>query len=177
PHFYFVVGVTAEVTLSGTFNDYGGQGVVSYSGNYEAPLYNLWQPGPDLLQPSPSRWWPFVYSWKPADGNVVHFPFYQTFMAPGWGIPNGTGNFFIYYAQLTSQTNYQPPLTRNRLTYESELGNGTEYADAGLSSQRIIYPFYAGAGSSDVDLGASGMLPQFRLEVKGSHALYSTGDA
>jgi hypothetical protein len=256
-HFYAVIGVTAEVTLSGTFNDYGspgyngnaigqyagiapgtgyaindeiiliggtisayghitsiggggtvtgfvldylGQGYVPgnysttssgsghglivhvtsvggspYSGTTEFPLWNCVQHGPDLIYAASSRWWPYVYKWAPSDGNVIHFPEWQN--VSNRNIPNGNTFFNAYYFQMTKLSKYHPPLTYNRMAFEQELGSGTEYANAGLAGQQIIYPYYAGAGSSDIDLGVTGLLPDWRIEIKGSNALYPTGDA
>ena len=171
--FYFLIGMTAELTLSGTFNDYGAPGPVSYSGTYEMPLWNCAQHGSDLVNAGASRFWPFIYKWVPADGNVVTFPFVQ---ASSFGITSNAVVHF-YYAQLSAQSKNKAPITFNRMNFEQELGSGTEYSDAGLSSQQIIYPFYAGLESSKIDLGSSGLLPDIRVEIKGSNALYSQGDA
>jgi hypothetical protein len=180
PHFYSLIAVTIEFLMSGTFNDYGNpDGGSSFSEIQEYPLWNLNAHGPDLINAAGSRWWPFVYDWKPSYGNVVNFP--QSIspatgvIIPGYGVSNG--NVHFYYSQLTSKTNFQPPITYNRLAFESQLGSGSEYSNAGLSGQQIIYPHYAGLGSSDIDLGASAMLPDMRIEVRGSHALYPSGDA
>lgn len=139
----------------------------------EYPLWNAAQHGPDLANAAGYRWYPYIYSWRPSDGATV------TIQAVGSGaaIPNNRGNVRVYYAQLNSNSHLQPPITFNRMTFEQSLGNGTEYSDAGLTSQQIIYPFYAGLGSSDMDLGTTGLLADWRVETKGSHCLYSTGDA
>jgi hypothetical protein len=174
PHFYFLVAVTVELLLTGTFNDYGNpDGASAYSVTQELPLWNLNAHGPDLINAAGSRWWPWVYDWKPSYGNVVKFP---QWASPA-SILGANGNVHFYYAQTTSKTKFMPPIAYNRLAFESQLGSGTEYSDAGLSSQQIIYPHYAGLGSSDIDLGASAMLPDMRVEVRGSFALYPSGDA
>src|SRR5262249_13700994 len=74
-------------------------------------------------------------------------------------------------------TKLQTPLAFNRMNFEQTLGSGSEFSDAGLSAQQIIYPFYAGIGSSNADLGSSAMLPQCRVGLQGSHALHPPGDA
>src|SRR5260370_743272 len=177
-NFYFVVGVTAEVSLSGTFNDYGGQGSQAWGPTvYEYPLWNAANHGPDLVDASVARWWPWVFKWVSADGATVTFPFIQALLAPSYGLPNANGNLHIYYAQLSASSHTQVPITLNRMAFESKLGSGSEYSNAGLSSQQIIYPYYAGLGSSNMDLGVTGLLPDTRIEGKCSHALYSRGDA
>src|SRR6185437_6549574 len=40
----------------------------------------------------------------------------------------------------------------------------------------IEYPWYAGMGSPDIDLGSSGTIPQLNAEVQGKFSLYPTGD-
>jgi hypothetical protein len=176
-NFYFLIGVTVETSLTGSFNDYGAQGSSSYTSFVsEYPLWNSSLHGPDLVDASGSRWWPFVYKWVPGDGAVVTLPFIVSFGAPSWGIPNGNGNIHFYYAALSALNKRIVPATSFRLTFESQLGNNNA-AYAGFSGQQIIYPFYAGASSPNFDLGAMGMIQDTRVEVMGSHTLYKTGDA
>lgn len=148
----------------------------AWGGVYEQPCWNAAQHGPDLIHAGGARHWPFVYSWRPSDGNVVKF-FGNGFGDFTYGIPNGNGTVYVYYARKNSSTKHLTPLAFNRMHFEQELGDGSEFSDAGLSAQQIIYPFYAGIGSSRADLGTTGMLPQWRVEVKGSHALHPRGDA
>jgi hypothetical protein len=177
PHFYFLIGVTAEVSLSGAFNDYGGQGSSAWGPTvYEYPLWNAALHGPDLIDASGARWFPFVYKWVPGDGPVVALPFVASFMAPAWGIPNGNGNIHLYYAQLSALTNYQAPAAKFRLTFESQLGNNNA-AYAGFTSQQTIFPEFAGASSPNYDLGATGMIQLARPEILGSFSTYPRGDA
>ncbi len=165
-NFYAVIGVSIEDSYSVTFDDYGGQGVQHYSGNYQIPCWNELHNGPDPTHSSALRNYPYCYRWEPGYGATIYFDFPEFFIY----------TVTIYYAQLTSATSNQPPITRQRLAFEAELGSGTEYSDAGLSAQQIIYPMYAGAGSSDIDLGSGGVIPQLQAEVQGKFGLYSTGD-
>jgi len=169
--------VTAEVALSGTFNDYGGDGPTSWSGTYEAPLWNCAQHGPDLIDAACARFYPFIYRWTPVDGPTITFPFLTFFSGITGGLPNFNGNFHFYYAQISAANKNESPLARLRLNFEPQLGVGTEYADAGLGAQQIVYPYYAGLGSSELDLGASGLIPNLRAETYGSNVVYPTGDA
>lgn len=173
-HFYAVIGVTLVQNYSVTFNDYGGNGPVTLTGSYEVPLWNELQTGPDPTNPNSYRSYPNVYRWQPSYGAVVHVD----------GIPQGqvplnptVTTLKVYYSQLTTATSFLPPITKMRLAFEPELGSGTEYADAGLTAQQVIYPMYAGMGSSDLDLGSGGAIPQLQAEVQGKFGLYATGDA
>lgn len=181
--FYAVIAVTIQcglVTTPFTFTDFGAQGPSTYYGPYnyyEFPLWNAAHHGPDLSDPNLARFPYFI--WAPSDG--------PTILVPEEGILERIGNlnmpnpgsaqapfgqdfiYNIYYAATTSATSFKSPLARNRLTFESQLGSGSEYSDAGLPSQRIIYPPYAGIESDSIDLGATGALPSLRLEVQASY--------
>jgi hypothetical protein len=175
--FYFLVGVTAEVVLSGTFNDYGGQGSQAWGPTTtEYPLWNAALQGPDVVDASGARWWPYVYKWVPGDGATVTLPFVASFSAPAYGLPNANGTLHFYYAQLSATLNHVSPAAHARLTFESEIGNNNA-AYAGFTAQQVIMPEFAGASSPDMDLGASGLIPQMRVEIMGSHSIYSRGDA
>lgn len=176
-NFYFLIGVTVEVVRSGTFNDYGGQGSNAWGPvTMEYPLWNAVQHGPDLVNASGARFYPFIYKWLIGDGATVTLPFINAFSAPAWGIPNGNGNIHFYYAQLSAENKHQVPATTFRLTFEPQLGNNNA-AYAGFTSQQIIYPEYAGASSPNIDLGAAGMIQDTRAEVMGAFSVYPTGDA
>jgi hypothetical protein len=179
PNFYFVVAVTADVTLSATFDDYGAPGPnVVAPAVYEYPLWNVWEHGPDLVNAGTMRWYPWIYSWRPAMGALVQLPFFENFMAPSHGLPNATGDVNIYYAQKSAVIKHQTPLQFNRFEFETSLGNGDEYSDAGLGSQQVIQPEFAGVESSDMDLGSSGAIPAWRFEIVGSYNfLPPRGDA
>src|ERR1700722_1502361 len=179
-NFYAVVGVTVELTLSGTFNDYGAGGSTSWGPTvYEYPLWNKQNAGPDIADTSGARWWPYTFWWNSTFGATVKFPDWGTLST----LPAASGFVNIYYAQLSSISHTQAPIAFNRMTFESQLGNGPEFSgdfnntSTPLSSQQIIYPEYAGLGSPDIDLGATGLLPTINVEVQGSHCLYSRGDA
>jgi Putative phage tail protein len=168
-NFYYVIAVTLEASYSFAVNDYGAQGPETLTGSYEIPLWNELETGPDPTDPMSYRCWPFCYRWQPGYGATVNIDA-ETFPA---------GTLKIYYAQLTSATSHLPPIQKLHLAFESELGSGSEYADAGspFSSQQIIYPHFAGLGSSEVDLGSGGAIPQLLPEVRGKWGVYPTGDA
>lgn len=170
PAFYCLIAITAPQPYSFTFDDYGSQGLQTITGDWEVPFWNELEQGPDPTHPSTFRFTPYCYRWEPSYG-----PFIYIDTQFGYG-----ANINIYYAQINfaaSSPPGNPPLTRLRLAFESQLGSGTEYADAGLSAQQIIYPHFAGCGSSDIDLGASGALPQLIPEVRGKWGVYPSGDA
>src|SRR6516164_5692789 len=96
-------------------------------GTQEYPLYNIWQPGPDLINAWAMRWWPWVYSWKPGSANVLFYG--NGFGDFTYGIPHGDGFVDLYYAKL-ARTKPKSPMSFNRFTFEPVLANGTEYADA-----------------------------------------------
>jgi hypothetical protein len=174
--FYFVIAVTYGFHFVGTFSDYGGPIAVPYDVTCELPLWNAVQHGPDLLSAGASKYYPWVYKWAPSDGNVVTLPF-TPLAGPPW-LGTYTGNCTVYYAQLSAAIKHHSPSNRMCLTFEPVLGDGAEYSDAGLSSQQILYPEYAGAGSPDFDLGTAGVIPSTSLEIKGSFArFHPRGDA
>src|SRR6202789_2790542 len=167
PHFYAVVGVSMSQSYSVTFNDYGGTGPVTLTGSYEIPVWNELHVGPDPTGNSGYRNWPYCYRWQASYGAELFVDAPELLDA----------TITIYYAQLMAATSFLPPLQKERLGFEPSLGSGTEYADAGLSSQQIIYPMYAGVESSSIDLGSGGVIPQLQAEVQGKWGLYSAGDA
>jgi len=177
PNFYFVVGVTAEVDLSGTFNDYGGPGSVPYSGTYDTPLWNVNYAGPDPTSQNGYREYPATYQWFPYSGPTVVFPASVPYLS-GW-----TGYVTVYYAALAPNTFHlaykgkdgsDVPITALRLAFESQLGGGTEFAN--YPTQRIIYPEYAGMESSDFDMGSSGVAAATLPEIMGMFPVWPTGD-
>lgn len=165
--FYSVIGVTITSSYSVTFDDYGGSGPQTFSGMFEVPLWNELMIGPDPTHSSALRNFPYCYRWQPSYGATIFVD------SPDFA----TDEVTIYYTQTTPATSNQGPLTHNRLSFEAQLGSGSEYSDADLSSQQIIYPMFAGIESSEIDLGSSGALPQIQAEVQGKFGLYSTGDA
>jgi hypothetical protein len=165
--FYAVVGVTLAKTYSVTFDDYGGQGPQTLAGTYNIPLWNNLHAGPDPTGNSGYRNFPYTYRWQPSYGGFVYFDDFKA----------GTiGDITIHYAQLIAATSFLPPIQKERLTFEASLGEGTEYSDASLSAQQIIYPMYAGLESSSIDLGSGGVIPQLQAEVQGKWGLYPQGD-
>lgn len=166
--FYAIVGVSLQATYSAVFNDYGGTGSQSPSGTYQIPLWNELETGPDPTDPMSYRCWPYCYRWQPG------YPGGNTFYIDAEAFPGGT--LTVYYARLMAATSFHPPIAKLRLVFEAKLGSGTEYADANLTSQQIIYTMFAGLGSSNIDLGSAGVIPQMQAEVQGKWSLYSAGD-
>ena len=165
PHFYAVIGVTVNVDFSETFDDYGGTGPVTVSGTWEVPLWNRQFIGPDPTGSSAQRNYPFGYNWQPGMGPVIALDVYP------W---REGATFNVYYAQLMAATSYVPPIAKLSLAFENILGSGSEYD--GFSAQQIQYPWYAGLGSPDIDLGSSGAIPALKAEVQGKFGIYPTGD-
>lgn len=168
PYFYMVVAVTATMPYSATFNDYGGAGSSSVSGSYEVPLWNQLEIGPDPTNANQHRNFPFCYRWQPSYGATV-----QVDALPDSNFA-GISAITVYYAQLMSATSHQPPTQRMRLSFEAQMGSGAEYS--GFTAQQIIYPQFAGVGSPNIDLGASGSIPAIKAELKGKWGIYSSGD-
>ena len=168
-HFYFVMAVTLVATYSLTVDDYGSSGSETLSGSYEIPLWNELENGPDPTGPMSYRCWPFCYRWRPDFGPTIYVDA-EAFPA---------GELKIYYAAAHQTLDYQPPMTAMGLTFENELGSGSEYSDAGspFDAQQIIYSHFAGLESSNIDLGSSGALPQLNPEVRGKWGVYPSGDA
>ena len=167
PHFYFVIGVTISASYSFPVNDYGGQGPQTLTGSFEIPLWNELETGPDPTDPSSYRNWPFCYRWQSGMG--------ATIQVDAESFPTGTVK--VYYAQLTAATSYQPPITKLFMAFEPQLGSGDEYANGFNPGQQIIYPQFAGLQSSEINLGASGALPQLNPEVAWKWGIYPSGDA
>jgi hypothetical protein len=174
--FFAVIGVTFNCELSGTFDDYGAAGSVVYDdAAQEFPMWNCALHGSEITDPNHMRLYPYVYSWRPSDGPTILLPF---------GTPAGTGrtgftptsSITIYYAQLSSLIGNVSPLSKLMLEFESSLGNNASiYTPA--PSQQITYPQYAGVGSTSLDLGSAGTIPQLRAELLGSHFFFPSGDA
>lgn len=169
-NFYMVIGVTLTLPYSVTFNDYGGTGPVTASGNFDMPMWNSVETGPNPTRPNAYSKAPFTFRWSPSYGNRVWIDSWE------WGtLPSSRGDLNIYYFQFMEATSYESPLAKNRLAFEPQLGSGDEYD--GYSSQQIIYPMYAGVGSQNIDLGTTGTLPSLQVETKASFGTYATGDA
>ncbi|HLW51327.1 MAG TPA: phage tail protein [Candidatus Angelobacter sp.] len=156
---YAVIGVTMQTPYSVTFNDYGGSGSISLSGNFDTPCWNENFHGPDPANQSGYRNFPFIYRIIP--GYVV----FDNPISVGVSVT-------IHYAKLI---NNKVPLAQLRLSFESTLGSGSEYA--GFSAQQLLYPQYAGAGSPDLDLGSGPAIPNINLELMGAFPVYASGDA
>src|SRR5208282_128651 len=153
-HFLALIAVVADMNFGTgfTFNDYGSPGPVGFGQYSSICLWNAAQLGPDLMDGNSFRNWPWVYRWRPDFG--------ATFYTDGQFGSAPFGALTAYYAQITSADNYTSPLNRNRLSFEAVLGSGDEYS--GYSAQQIEYPWYAGAGSPNIDLGSSGTLPALK---------------
>jgi hypothetical protein len=180
-NFYFVIAVTLTASYSFNVNDYGGPGPQTLSGNWEIPLWNELELGPDPTNPMSYRCWPFCYRWQPGMGATVKID--------SVAFPVGTIN--VYYASSEVPGGlfglfggHQPPITQLDLAFEPTLGSGNEYANAGndptghpYTEQQIIYPHFAGLQSSELNLGASGTIPQLNPEIRGKWGVYASGDA
>lgn len=167
--FYSVIGVSVTTPyLSQTTNDYLSPTgtVVIPSGSFETPMWNLAFNGPDGNDPTGYQYYPFVYIWTPAAGAVVTVP----------RVPLAIANYTVYYTQKSSVIGHKSPLAYMRLTFEPTLGDGPEYTGS-LSTQQVLMPPYAGAGSTTYDLGAEGMIPDVRPEVQFPFGVYPSGDA
>jgi hypothetical protein len=176
PYFYSITGVTLEVAYSETFNDYGSHGSQTLTGTFEVPLWNQLFAGPDPTASSDPRNFPYCYRWNPlADGAMIHIDNLAFGALP-------TGTLRIYYTQMVRATKYQPPISRMRLAFENILGSGDEYdgnvagTSTPLATQQILYPHYAGLGSSEIDLGSTGTIPAIKQEVQAKWGISSGGD-
>ena len=171
-HFYAVIGVSITQPYSESFNDYGG-GPQSVSGNFEVPLWNELIAGPDPTGNSAYRNWPYCYRWQPSYGAVVQCDASDVFTG---------ATVTVYYAQLSSATLPDTPISKLRMHFEAELGNGDEYdgnvqgTSTPLSTQQILYPWYNGCGSASLDLGSSGAIPSITPEMLSKFAIYPRGD-
>jgi hypothetical protein len=85
-----------------------------------------------------------------------------------------TGVIFVYYGY--TEANHDNPLTYIKYEFEAELGSGNEF-NGSLSGQQVEYPELSGVGGVQVDLGASGTVPELDLEPQGLYSLTKTGQA
>lgn len=172
PRFYAVIAVTVAEEYSVMFDDYGGSGPQTLTGMYDVPLFNDSFVGPNPSYPNSYRFAPYTYRWNPTYGNFVYFDAVENrFDNPLAGL-----TATVHYAQLTYVRGYiQSPLETLRLTFESELGNGPEFAGP-LATQQIIYDEYCGLGSASMDCGSSAMIPTLQFEGMGSYTVYGNGD-
>jgi hypothetical protein len=170
--FYAIVGVSIVAPYSVTFNDYGSQlGSATYSGNYEIPFWNANHQGPDPVWQATLRRSPFIFRWLPGQGPTITLD---------WLSVAGTANFswpapftiHIYY--MANTPGHASPLgSFPGNTFESSLGNGSEYLFS--PTQQIIYPYFAGVGILGADVGMSQTLPLFNYEVMGGFPLMING--
>jgi hypothetical protein len=153
-YFLGVVGCTVNVNLTGSFNDYGGDGSLSYNLTQGKPLWNQHYQTADGSAGSSKA--PYTYDWVPADGRTIYF-------ANGTGALNGK-TVTVYYA-------YYPwpvmPLPWVNLQFETYLGQA-----AGIGS----YNWVSGLYSPSFDLGMSNLFPSIAMECIGSLALFPSGD-
>src|ERR1019366_1241623 len=155
-----------------SYDDYGGPGVTPYSGVAQIPLWNMAQIGPNPSLPNGAQQWPYVYKWTPSDGATLYLPSNEggQFPSPILGTLN------IYYAAFDGATEGPPIKELSQLTFEDQLGNGPEFD--GTEPFQIICPMYAGLGSGNIDLGATGVLSVMKAEVQGKYCMMPTyGDA
>jgi Putative phage tail protein len=171
-HFYALIAVTSTENYDVTFNDYGSTGSRELTGSFERPWWNLHYQRPNATDDYDNL--PCFFYWSPGSGPTIDFEhlgspgdlnFYYAATLPGGNTVAGSNN--------ESGAN---PLAALRLSFESVLGTGPEYGST-YQSQQILYPHYAGVGSSNFDLGITGMAPAVRLEILGSYPSLATGDA
>ena len=175
--FFCVLGVTMAAFNQATVNDYGDPAGSHYIVNEDylggqvnrRPLWNLATAGPDPGDPSGLRNWPFCYHWQPGDGPSITIP--ALAIGGFWSLVPGLV-VRIYYAK---KSGFNYPMGKLRLTFEPQLGDGSQYGTK-YASQQIIYPAFAGVGSPNLDLGAAGVMPDIKMELLGSYPLYATGD-
>ena len=172
--FYAVVAVTQTIPYSASFDDYGAPAPSSPSGNFDIPLWNAAYNGPDPMNSSAFQNYPYAYFWLPGSGPTITFPFYGFADGPVINVyyAKFSPNAYAYSKSNTGTKNgTDVPIAALRLTWEPQLGNGPEFSVA--PSQQIIYPFFAGVGSPDIDLGTSGGIPNINIEVAGSFPVYA----
>jgi hypothetical protein len=160
--FYAVVGADFQFTYSFGINDYGADGSATLSGTMYRPLWNIALAGSDPASVGQFEHWPYVYHWYPFSG-------------PSVVLPGTAGGGMVIRLVVARIVRNKSPLANLRLTFEPHLGSGPEYLPS-WTSERIVYPQYAGAGSNSFDLGI-GAMPDVRLEVLGGHCTYKDGDA
>jgi hypothetical protein len=169
PNFYAVIAVTAMIPYNLVSPvEYGGS-PISTSGWFEAPMWNVLEAGANPSDPNACNLWPLSYGWEPGYGATVYI---EGLRAASIGSIAYNG-IKVYYAKINS-TLGMTPLAKLRLSFESELGSGSEYASH--PTEQIIYPWYAGAGSPNIDLGSSGSLPSLKAEMLGKWSLHPSGD-
>src|SRR5581483_2234501 len=169
-----IFAITWLKPFSVTYNDYGGPGSVSLSGNENEPLYNgfsapLFEPIGGLanqLGVNACSYGPITQS-TPTGGTswVVNFD------PP---VTNPQITVWFFYAE--PQTGGQLPFSVLGMQFEDMLGNGSEFSFPGGSAFDIIYPEFAGVGVPFVDCGASNTAPSISVGVVGYQNLFSTGD-
>lgn len=172
PNFYCIIGVTAVIIgYEYDFNDYGGNGPQTVTGNFEMPLWNASYSGPDPVDDYGWRKSPLIYYNQPFSGTIDLFADSIRLPSPPAHFGVGASYIKIYYAQLI---NGKVPIAQLRMAFEAKLGSGSEYI--GYTSQQIQYPQYAGCGSSDIDLGSGPAVPNLKPEILGAYPYYYTGD-
>jgi hypothetical protein len=173
PDFYAVVAVTITESYSAAFDDYGAQGPSSASGTWEVPCWNAAFNGPDPCDTMAANYAPYAYNWIPGSGPTITLPFFDF---------GDVVTVNVYYAKTSpdaqayaksnsgSKNSTDIPIAANRLQWEPQLGDGSEFS--GYTAQQIVYPFFAGMGSPDIDLGASGAIPNINAEIWGTFPVY-----
>ena len=169
--FYAVVAVTVTVSYNAMFADFGTGGGFSQNGVFEIPCWNSVFNGPDPMNSSAYRNFPYAYHWLPGSGATVKFPFF------GVGATQTVNVYYALrspnakaYAAANIPDDATTPLAALALTWEPQLGDGPEYS--GFSSEQIVYPFFAGAGSGAMDLGVAGGIPNINIEIQGAFPVY-----
>jgi hypothetical protein len=150
-YFLGVVACTTDVALSGSFNDYGGDGSLSYSVTQPKPLWNEHYQTADGSAGTTKR--PYTYDWTPADALTVYFP----------TALNGKSVtvYFAYYPWPVM------PLPWVNLQFENYLG-----VASGIGN----YNWVSGLYSPSFDLGMTNLFPSIAMECIGALALFPSGD-
>ena len=170
--FYCLIAVTIATSYAVTFNDYGSVAPTELSGTMNTPLWNMATAGPNPTRPHSLRYWPFCFYWLPGAGPSFKIPSIATGELNALVADSSHIIVTAYYAQIVNSFRGSPA-AQLKLAFEPQLGDGDEYA--GYESQQILYPSFAGLGSSELDMGY-GAMPNIRTEVLGSYPIYATGD-
>ena len=148
-----------------SFDDFGGDGVVTYSAtNYRRPLWNWGNFPPDPASSSDngySRYAPYVYSWA-GQSDPTHVYFHPSLIGQ---------SVRVYWSR--QETAQNPP---NCLDLETEWYLGNDNAGGTPTGQPIIYPWCSGVGSPKFFMGQTPTFPMMAFEVQGSMAQTSEGD-
>lgn len=154
-----VIGVTASLPFSVSYNDYGGPGVLASSGNSATPLPNQLFPAPN------SGDWQF--------GNVPYSQYNNALNSPTIVVtfPSSVSNVNVtaYYLYGVREIDGQNSDLDNTI-FEPKLGSGGEGAP-------IVYDDFSGVGTIDTAMGNAAVLPNLSYEGYGLFSQGAKGDA